>query len=107
VIGRDGFTPGVVINNGEQVTATPDLRAKFGMDDNGWPETATFDLGEVQYEFDGPATGRMTEFSASRWANYRAQLGRTRQVGDTRTLVDGLTWLEGFADRVAADGLAI
>jgi hypothetical protein len=111
VMGRDGFTPGVVVSGDSVVAATPDLRAKFGMADTseggGWPETATFDLGDVQYEFDGPATGRMTEFSASRWANYRAQLGRTRQVGDTRTLVDGLTWLEGFADRVAADGLAI
>jgi hypothetical protein len=48
----------------------------------------------------------MTQFSASRWANYRAQYGRTRQVGDTRRLVDGLTWLEGFADRVVEDGLA-
>jgi hypothetical protein len=105
VLGRDGFTPGVVVNGDQVVAATPNLRAKFAMDDGAWPETATFDLGDVQYEFVGPHTGRMTEFSASRWANYRAQLGRTRQVGDTRSLVDGLTWLEGFADRVAADGL--
>jgi len=107
VIGRDGFNPGVVVNGDRVVAATPDLRAKFGMDAGAWPESATYDLGAVQYEFVGPPTGRMTQFSASRWANYRAQYGRTRQVGDTRTLIDGLTWLEGFADRVVADGLAL
>jgi hypothetical protein len=107
VIGRDGFNPGVVVSGDSVVAATPDLRAKFGMDAGAWPETATYDLGGVQYEFVGPRTGRMTQFSASRWANYRAQYGGTRQVGDTRGLVDGLTWLEGFADRVVADGLAL
>ncbi len=105
VMGREGFTPGIVVNGEEVVAATPDLTAKFTMTAGGWPESAGFDLGTAQYEFTGPATGRMTQFSASRWANYRAQYGQTRQVGDTRTLVDGLTWLEGFADRVAQDGL--
>ncbi len=41
----------------------------------------------------------------SRWANYRAQFGPTRLVGDSRELVDGHTWLEAFADRISEDGL--
>lgn len=111
VMGREGFTPGIVVDSENIVAATPDLRAKFGMTDTSedggaWPETATFDVGGTGYEFVGPKTGRMTEFSASRWANYRAQYGRTQRIGEHRTLVDGLTWLEGFADRVAEDGLA-
>lgn len=105
VVGRDGFNPGIVVSNDDVVAMTPDLTAKFGMDAGAWPESATYQVGDFEYEFDGPVTGRMTEFSESRWANYRAQYGQTRQIGDTRTLVDGLTWLEGFANRVTEDGL--
>ncbi|MGQ0464213.1 MAG: hypothetical protein ACT4QG_02715 [Sporichthyaceae bacterium] len=105
VVGRDGFNPGIVVGNDDVVAMTPDLSAKFGMDAGAWPESATYDVNGVGYEFVGPRTGRMTQFSESRWANYRAQYGQTRQIGDSRTLVDGLTWLEGFANRVAEDGL--
>jgi hypothetical protein len=110
VVGRDGFNPGVVVSNDDIVAMTPDLSAKFGMtvdikSGGAWPESATYDVAGVEYEFVGPHTGRMTEFSESRWANYRAQYGQTRQIGDSRTLVDGLTWLEGFANRVSEDGL--
>ncbi|WP_019873696.1 hypothetical protein [Sporichthya polymorpha] len=109
VMGREGFTPGIVVSGGTAgegvVASTPDLHAKFSVDDGAWPQAASFDLGSAQYEFTGPPTGRMTQFSASRWANYRAQFGQTRQVGDSRELVDGLTWLEAFADRISEDGL--
>jgi hypothetical protein len=105
VMGREGFTPGIVVSGDDIVAATPDLRAKFSIDAGAWPESATFDLGDEVYEFTGPPTGRMTQFSESRWANYRAQFGQTRQVGDTRELIDGHTWLEAFADRITEDGL--
>ena len=105
VMGREGFTPGIVVSHNDVIASTPNLGAKFGVDAGAWPETATFDLGSAQYEFTGPATGRMTQFSESRWANYRAQFGQTRLVGDSRELVDGHTWLEAFADRINEDGL--
>jgi len=105
VMGRDGFTPAVVVEGDKVAAMTPFLEARFDMDADDWPTAATYDVGGVQYEFVGPRTGRMTEFSESRWANYRAQYGQTRKVGDTRELVDGLTWLEGFANRVTEDGL--
>jgi hypothetical protein len=105
VMGREGFTPGIVVSGDSVVAATPDLRAKFVVDAGAWPESATFDLGDEVYEFSGPVTGRMTQFSESRWANYRAQFGQTRQIGDDRELVDGFTWLEAFADRISEDGL--
>lgn len=105
VSGRDGFSPGVVIQSTGEVEATPDTDAWFQLDDDRWPTEATFQVGESTYRMQGPKTGRMTEFSESRWADYRAQLGQSRRDGDTRTLVDGLTWNEGFpVDRVGPDG---
>ncbi len=111
IMGRDGFTPGIVVGGDDLVAATPSLTAKFGMTQDirsggAWPESATYDVAGTGYTFDGPHTGRMTQFSESRWANYRAQYGKTSRIGEQRELVDGFTWLEGFADRVAADGLA-
>ena len=44
-------------------------------------------------------------FAYATWANYRAQFGKTRQIGDDRELVDGHTRLEAFADRISEDGL--
>jgi hypothetical protein len=104
-MGREGFTPGIVVSKDEVIASTPELDAKFAVDAGAWPESATLDLGSVQYEFTGPAPGRMTQLSQSRWANYRAQFGQTRQIGDDRELVDGHTWLEAFADRISEDGL--
>ncbi len=48
----------------------------------------------------------MNEFSAARWAGYRAQAGVTRLAGDTRGLRASFTWLEFFADRARAGGYA-
>lgn len=105
VMGRDGFTPGVVVEGDQVVAMTPSLDARFDMDADDWPTSAVFDAAGQKYEFTGPVSGRMTEFSESRWANYRAQYGQTRKIGDDRKLVDGLTWLEGFAHRVTEDWL--
>jgi len=105
VMGRDGFTPAIVVDADSIVAMTTTLDAKFGLDDGAWPESVTYDVAGSSYEFVGLPTGRMTQFSASRWANYRAQYGRVQRVGETRGLVDGFTWLEAFADRIAADGL--
>ncbi|NMH98197.1 hypothetical protein [Pseudonocardia acidicola] len=105
VMGREGFTPGVVVEGDQVAAMTPTLDARFDMDGDDWPNSATYDVAGTQYEFVGPQTGRMTEFSESRWANYRAQYGQIRRIGDERELVDGLTWLEGFGNRVTEDGL--
>lgn len=110
VVGRDGFTPAVVVNSDAVVAMTPNLSAKFGLtptSENGgaWPESVTYDIAAAQYEFVGLPTGRMTQFSESRWANYRAQYGRVQRVGENRQLVEGFSWLEAFADRISADRL--
>lgn len=105
VSGRNGFSPGVVIQSTGEVELTSDTDAWFKLDGDKWPVEATFEVGDATYRMDAPKTGRMTQFSESRWANYRAQLGQSRRDGDTRTLVDGLTWNEGFpVDRVGPDG---
>ncbi|WP_009760414.1 hypothetical protein [Rhodococcus sp. JVH1] len=105
VSGRNGFSPGVVIQSTGDVQLTSDTDAWFDLDEDRWPIEATFQVGDATYRTDAPKTGRMTQFSESRWAGYRAQLGRTRRDGDDRALVDGLTWNEGFpVERVGPDG---
>jgi hypothetical protein len=105
VVGRDGFTPAVVVNSDAAIAMTPNLSAKFGLDAGAWPESVAYDVAGAQYEFVGLPTGRMTQFSESRWANYRAQYGRVQRVGENRRLIEGFSWLEAFADRITADGL--
>jgi hypothetical protein len=105
VTGRDGFNPGIVVSSSGDVAMTPALESKFALDEKAWPTGATYTVGDEVYEFVGPQTGRMTQFSESRWAGYRAQYGQTRRLGDERALVDGFTWLEGFTDRLDANGL--
>lgn len=104
VSGREGFSPGVVVQSTGEVIATGRTEPVFTLDDERWPTQGDWGIGDKSYRFVGPENGRMTEFSQSRWANYRAQLGHTRFVGDERTLADGLTWNEGFTDRVGPDG---
>lgn len=100
VDGVDGFTPGVVIQSTGEVNMTPECVTEMVLDQDSWPVTSTYRVNDSVYEFVGPVTGRMTQFSESRWAGYRAQLGQTRLVGDTRDFVDGLVWNEGFPQRM-------
>jgi hypothetical protein len=105
VSGRNGFSPGVVIQSNGDVALTSDTDAWFNLDETAWPTEATFEVEGSTYRMQAPVTGRMTEFSASRWAGYRAQVAQTRRDGDSRTLVAGFTWNEGFpVDRVGPDG---
>ncbi|WP_254205047.1 hypothetical protein [Nocardia alni] len=104
VSGREGFSPGVVVQSNGDVAMTNCTDPVFTLDAGAWPTEAKWGVGDKTYQFAGPENGRMTEFSESRWANYRAQLGQSRLVGDTRTLADGLTWNEGFTDRIGPDG---
>lgn len=105
VSGRDGFSPGVVIQSSGEVALTADTDAWFDLDETRWPIEATFEVEGATYRTVAPVEGRMTEFSESRWAGYRAQVGQTRRDGDTRKLVGGLTWNEGFpVYRVGPDG---
>lgn len=106
VTGRGGFTTGAVVNGDQLVASTSALRTKYALDDAGWPTSVAYDVGDLQYEFSGPANQRMSQFSAARGPEYRAQTGQTRRVNDSRVISDSHTWLESFADRIAADGLA-
>ncbi|WP_019873704.1 hypothetical protein [Sporichthya polymorpha] len=105
VVGRDGFTTGAIVHGDSLVASTTGLQAKYVVDDAGWPTTVSYDLGDRQYEFTGPAESRMSQFSAARGPAYRAQTGRTHRVGDSRRVAAGHTWLESFRDRIAAEGL--
>ncbi len=105
ITGRDGFSPGVVIEGNEVAAMTPATTATFTLDDEQWPLRAEYDVNGAAYEFIGEPSGFMREFSASRWAGYRVQCGQTRRVGDTRRLAGGFTWAESFADRLVDSGL--
>jgi len=105
VVGREGFTPAVVVEGDRVVCMSPNLRGSFCLDDDDWVTSLILDVDGHEYEFCGHEAGFMEEFSKSRWANYRAQYGQTRRRGDSRPLRDGFTWLECFADRIRDEGL--
>lgn len=103
--GFDGYNPGVVVRGDDVFSMTPDLVGRYDVDSANWPTGAEFDCAGARYEFVGPESGRMTQFSESRWANYRAQYGKVRRIGDKDEIVDSFAWVEGFGDRIVSGGL--
>ena len=91
--------------NGAVVT-TGDFVSTFVLDDSDYVASARYSAGEHAWEFTADAAGRMVHFNKARWAGYRAQSGLMRRVGDPRTVTNGFVWLECFADRIRAEGLA-
>ena len=84
--------------------ATSALDARLTLADGDWMGEAVYAAGGEEWVFTPEPAGRMNEFSAARWAGYRAQAGVTRRRGDDRPLKVGWTWLEFFADRARAGG---
>ena len=105
VRGRRGWNVGVVAEGTEIIGVSTDVRGDFALDGDDFVAGATYDLGDAQWEFTADPDGRMSGFNKARWGGYRAQGGITRRKGDTRTLVNGWTWLECFADRIRGEGL--
>ena len=85
---------------------TSDLDCSFALDDADFVAAARFAAAGDTWEFTSEQSDRMTHFNKARWAGYRAQSGLMRRVGDNRTVTNGFVWLECFADRIRAEGLA-
>jgi hypothetical protein len=88
------------------IATTGDFTSTFVLDDQDYVASARYGTGEHEWEFTAEPAGRMVHFNKARWAGYRAQSGLMRRVGDTRTVANGFVWLECFADRIRAEGLA-
>jgi hypothetical protein len=95
----------VATDRGATVT-TADFTASFDLDDQDYVSSARYRAGEHEWEFVADEAGRMIHFNKARWAGYRAQSGLMRRAGDTRRVTNGFVWLECFADRIRAEGLA-
>jgi hypothetical protein len=105
VRGRQGWSAGVVVEGDRAMATCTDVRGDFTLDDEGYVAGADYDLGAATWTFTGDPTQQMGGFNKARWGGYRAQGGLTRRQGDDRTLVNGWTWLECFADRIRSEGL--
>jgi len=88
------------------IAATGDFVTTFVLDDQDYVASARYAAGEHEWECTADPAGRMIHFNKARWAGYRAQSGLMRRVGDTRIVTNGFVWLECFADRIRAEGLA-
>lgn len=104
ICGLNDFAVAGVFDHKGPRFATSGLDASLTLADEDWMGSATFTAGGEQWVFTPEPAGRMNEFSAARWAGYRAQAGVTRRAGDTRALRSSFTWLEFFADRARAGG---
>jgi hypothetical protein len=102
---NDFAVAGVFDNKGPRV-ATSELEASLTLADEDWMGSATYRAGGEEWVFTPEPAGRMNEFTAARWAGYRAQAGVTRRAGNTRGLRASFTWLEFFPDRARAGGYA-
>jgi hypothetical protein len=105
VRGTDGIGACMVAGD-SAIATTGDFTSTFVLDDQDYVASARYATGEHEWEFTADPAGRMVHFNKARWAGYRAQSGLMRRVGDTRTVTNGFVWLECFADRIRAEGLA-
>jgi hypothetical protein len=106
VRGTGGLGACMVAGDERAIATTGDFTSTFVLDDQDYVASARFTAGEQAWEFTADPAGRMLHFNKARWAGYRAQSGAMRRVGDTREVVNGFVWLECFADRIRAEGLA-
>jgi hypothetical protein len=106
VRGTGGIGACMVAGDESAVVATGDFASTFVLDDQDYVASARYRAGDHEWEFTAEPAGRMIHFNKARWAGYRAQSGLMRRVGDTRTVTNGFVWLECFADRMRAEGLA-
>jgi hypothetical protein len=105
VKGRRGWSGAATFENGKLIAKTDQVGAVYDLDDEGYVNTAKFDVGGTGYTFSGSPTGKMRNFGEARWANYTSQGGLTRRDGDDRELVVGYSWLEFFPGRIKEDKL--
>ena len=106
VRGTDGIGAAMVADGDRALVTTGEFDATYVLDDLDFVSSIDYGIGGDRYEFTGEDTTRMTQFSQARGGGYRAQAGQLRRVGDTRTVTNGFVWLECFADRIRAEGLA-
>lgn len=106
VRGTDGTGACMVASADEPLATTGTFEAAFTLDDGDYVNSARYRVGDREWEFTGTEAGRMTHFNKARWAGYRAQSGVMRRVGDDRRVTNAFVWLECFADRIRAEGLA-
>jgi len=106
VRGTGGIGACMVAGDTAEIAATGDFVSTFTLDDQDYVSAARYTAGQHEWEFTADAAGRMVHFNKARWAGYRAQSGLMRRVGDNRTVTNGFVWLECFADRIRAEGLA-
>ena len=105
VKGRRGWSGAATFESGKLIAKTGQVAANYDLDDEGFVNTANFDIGGQGYTFTGSQTGKMRHFGEARWGNYTSQGGVTRRDGDNRELQVGYSWLEFFPGRITADGL--
>lgn len=106
VRGTGGIGACMVASGDDAIVTTGDFVSTFVLDDQDYVSSARYDAGDHTWEFTADEAGRMIHFNKARWAGYRAQSGLMRRVGDTRRVENGFVWLECFADRIRAEGLA-
>ena len=104
IAGLNNFAVAGAFDNKGPRFATSELDASLTLAEEDWMGSATFAAAGEEWVFTPEPAGRMNEFSAARWAGYRAQAGVTRRRGDDRGLRASFTWLEFFADRARAGG---
>ena len=104
VQGATGFCPAVLIEGDKVIAQSGEASTYFDVDDKGFITKALSTVGDTQWEYTAEEKGYMESFSNTRWNNYLAQLGQTRQVGDERVLRRGYTWMEHFPDRIREIG---
>ena len=106
VRGTGGIGACMVAGGESAVAATGDFVSTFVLDDQDYVSSARYAAGRSPILEDPGRVVRMVHFNKARWAGYRAQSGLMRRVGDNRTVTNGFVWLECFADRIRAEGLA-
>lgn len=104
--GSDGFGFAVVAAGDRAVVASGQVDVGIALDDSDFMTTALYDVGGDRWEFTGDPQTRLPETAKPKQGyRYLGQGGKTRNCGNTRGLQHGWAWVEGFSDRIRAEGL--
>jgi hypothetical protein len=86
VEGWRGWSGAATFESGKLITKTDQVGAVYVLDDEGYVNTAKFDIVGQGYTYTGSETGKMRNFGEARWGNY------TSQGGVTGAMVTTVSW---------------
>jgi hypothetical protein len=95
-LGKEHWGFGVVSDHNGPILESTDIDADVLLDADKYVDKVRYQVASTEWEFTAVERGQMRSLAAARGDAYHGQAGRVRRVGDDRTPVTSLGWIETF-----------